>query len=348
MLITALYLAASFQVSEPVAPEPFDAQARVTEAVEILRREAYRRDAVDWSTLEREARAGAATATDDADMLRVYARLLDGLGDGHSFVQADPALMDAYRARHGEAFDAFKSYKPVTSTFTDRNQPEARTLALDHGATAELIVTPKVFGGSRNGTPYATAMFEQVAAASPRACGYVVDLRGNLGGNVWHMKAGLSALLGDAYLNTDPFARFENGAFIVNEGEYAGVAMTAATSWRSLPALAAAPVAVLIDDGVGSSGEGMAVAFKGRDRTRFFGQTTAGVASVNNGFMLKDGANLVVTIGMMSDRNGATYPDGVPPDDVVPFGPGDQADPDDAQVEAAKRWLAQQPGCRVF
>ena len=347
MLFPALLAVTLLQTGEPAPPEAFDAQARVTEALDILRREAYRRDAVDWAVLEHEARAGAAKAADNADMLRVYARMLDSLGDGHSFVQADPAVMETYRARHGEAFDAFRVYKPVTSTFTARNQPEARTLALTGRGSAELVVVPKVFGGGRVGVPYATALFDHIAAAAVRVCGYVVDLRGNQGGNVWHMKAGASALLGDSYLNNDPFARFENGAFVVNEGEYAGATMTAATTWRALPALAEAPVAVLIDDGVGSSGEGMAVAFKGRIHTRFFGQTTAGVASVNNGFMLKDGVNLVVTIAMMADRNGAIYPDGVPPDEVVVFGPGDETDPDDAQIEAAKRWLAQAPQCRA-
>ena len=50
--------------------------------------------------------------------------------------------------------------------------------------------------------------------------------------------------------------------------------------------------------------------------------------------------NLVV-----ADRNGRIYPDGVRPDTPVAHGEGDPADPDDAVVEAAKAWLAAQPGC---
>ena len=43
-------------------------------------------------------------------------------------------------------------------------------------------------------------VFGNIAAASDRVCGYVIDLRGNVGGNVWPMKAGLSPLLGETYL----------------------------------------------------------------------------------------------------------------------------------------------------
>lgn len=342
-------LAASFALlalQEPSHVKAFDPQQRLSEALDTVRAQAYRRDSVDWASVERRLREEASGATDAADMLRVYALLLDSLGDGHSFVQADPALVDAYKTRHGEAFDAFKTPKPQTSTFLMRNQLQARTLTLPNGAGVEMVAVPKVFGGGQNGVTYATALFGQIADASERSCGYVLDLRGNVGGNVWPMKAGLSALLGEPYLDSDPFARFEEGAFIVNEGEYKDMTMTAAENWRLIPALAEVPTAVLIDDGVSSSGEGVSIAFKGRPNTRFFGQTTFGVASVNTGLMLADGVNLVVTTDMMKDRNGQAYPTGIAPDEAVAHGPGDPDDPEDAEVEAAKRWLATQAACQ--
>ena len=68
-------------------------------------------------------------------------------------------------------------------------------------------------------------------------------------------------------------------------------------------------------------------------------------ASSNEGFTLSDGVNLVVTTSMMADRNGRIYPDGVHPDTPIAHGEGEPGDPDDAVVEAAKAWLAAQPGC---
>ena len=79
---------------------------------------------------------------------------------------------------------------------------------------------------------------------------------------------------------------------------------------------------------------------------RTFGEATYGVASANAGFPLPDGANLVITVAMMTDRNGRIYPDGFKPDTPIPAGPGLAADTDDAVVEAAKAWLAAQDPCR--
>lgn len=340
-MFAALALAAALQTPDQ---EPFDAAARVREAIAVVRPAAYRSAAVDWPALEADLLARAADAGDAVDLLPVYSRLLQALGDRHSFVQVDASLRETYRARHGREFDADVVRPPQTSGFIMRRERTARTLALG-AARAELVTAPKVFGGGQDARDYADAVFGHVAAAADRSCGYVVDLRGNVGGNVWPMKAGLSALLGDTWLNTDPYARFENGAFLINEGEHRDRAAARISDWRPLPRLADIPVALLIDDGVASSGEGIALAFRGRVNTRFFGQTTAGVASVNEGFLLSDGVNLVVTTDMMRDREGRTWPDGLSPDEPVPAGEGSAADPDDAVVEAAKAWLAAHPAC---
>lgn len=341
-MFAALALAIALQHAP--APAPFNARARIQEAITLVRPAAYRSAEVDWAALETDLLARSSDARDTVDLLPVYSHLLEALGDHHSFVQVDPALREAYKARHGREFDADVVRPVQTSAFIMRRDRTARTLALGV-AEAELVTAPKVFGGGQDARDYADAVFGHVAAASDRACAYVVDLRGNVGGNVWPMKAGLSALLGEAWLNADDYARFENGAFLINEGEHRDRVAARVSDWRPLPRLADIPVAVLIDDGVASSGEGIALAFSGRVNTRFFGQGTAGVASSNEGFLLSDGVNLVVTTDMMRDRDSRTWPDGRPPDVQVMAGEGSAGDPDDAVVEAAKTWLAGLTAC---
>ena len=322
------------------------AKALVSEAVAVVRRAALRSSAVDWASLETELLASASSAADTVDLLPVYRRLLGALGDNHSFVQVDPALREAYRARYGAEFDAVRGTGVTSSAFISRSEVSLRLITLNGGdRQAALITVPKVFGGGARSAAYANTLHDSIAGAAPAACGYIIDLRGNVGGNVWPMKLGLTALLGEDYDSKDTYARVRDGAATIIAGGDAGKQILKLGNWSALPGLDRAPVAVLIDRATGSSGEGVALAFKGRDQTRFFGRNTAGVASVTEGFTLSDGVNLVVTVEMMMDRNGAVYPHGVAPDVAVEAGEGSPYDPEDAVIEAAELWLASLPAC---
>lgn len=156
ILAAALTLTAATPQTADAATSPFDAQARVTEAIAAIRPTAYRRDAVDWAAIETQARSDAATAQDTVDLLPVYSRLLTALGDNHSFVQVDQSLRDAYKARYGREFDADVPRKPQTSTFITRRERTARPLALASGKQAELVTAPKVLAAGPTLAPMPT------------------------------------------------------------------------------------------------------------------------------------------------------------------------------------------------
>jgi hypothetical protein len=88
---------------------------------------------------------------------------------------------------------------------------------------------------------------------------------------------------------------------------------------------------VLTDRAVVSSGEGVAIAFRGRLATRSFGMPTCGLSTGNTDFPLSDGAILVLTESVMADRLKRKYGDSIPPDEIV-------SDPKQA-VERAVAWL---------
>lgn len=332
---------------------PFDPQASLDVAIVQVREIAFTTRKVDWPLLEGRVRSAGEGAGDQVDLLSAYQVLVEGLRDGHSFVIVSSEDRAEFKTRYGREFDDARASKQPTSSFTARRDPEARTIRVNAG-NAELIVVPKVFGSGERARLYADELYAHVSSAAERSCAYIVDLRGNQGGNVWPMTLGVAPLLGEGWKSYEvdrdnrrsTYARIEKAAIVVDAGEQAGLTILANANWRPLPALATMPVAVLIDDAVGSSGEGMAISFKGRPATRFFGERTYGLASSNEGFLIDDRINLVVTTTMMADRNGAIYLDGVAPDEQVAFGPGSAEDPDDAVVEAAKAWLAQQPACQ--
>ena len=346
-------LAAALLVAAPEPGPTFDPRARVAEAVQTVRPVAYRSAHVDWPALEAELMAMAAPARDTADMLPVYRRLLDALGDHHSFVQASTELREVYQARYGKTLYGDVVRPPHTSTFRSRDMVEHRELAVSDSRSVQWIAVPQVFGAGERAQAYAAHLFTATSDVSPRNCGYIVDVRGNTGGNVWPMLTGLSGLLGDGPAGRETkadasvviYAELREGAaIIVEEGEFKGREILRSAAWRPIPTLAAAPVAVLIDDSTASSGEGVAVAFRGRPETRSFGARTFGVSTANDGFELSDGVNLVVTVGAMTDRNGVAYAEGLDPDQIVAFAPSTGGG-EDSQIEAARAWLAAHPAC---
>lgn len=76
-------------------------------------------------------------------------------------------------------------------------------------------------------------------------------------------------------------------------------------------------VALLTDIGVASSGEAIAIAFRGRPHTRSFGTATCGLSTAVAQFPLKQGGRIAVVTSVMADRTKTPYGKAVTPDEVV-------------------------------
>lgn len=352
-----LGLALALVVATPGAAQDaptFDAQARVTEALEAVRPIAMNRDTVDWTAIEARARGIAAEASDTIDLLPAYHLIVWSLGDEHSFMQASDAQIDEWIRRNNRNRFLPDTPRPRASQSAfKRRTVSARDLALPNGRVAREVVVP-AHSGDDPGDAYGNAVAGHLTATAG-TCGYVIDLRGNTGGNMGPMILGLSPLMGEGYTipaiadatNFNAVMRIENGGVVGLESPNATETIPFETlaDWPEDPTLSTAPVAVMIDQATASSGEAVAIALRGRANTRFFGETTFGVASANLPRLLSDGITLHVTIALLRDSEGRTYLEGFPPDEAVATGPGRPDDPDDAVQEAAKSWLAQQTAC---
>jgi len=208
------------------------------------------------------------------------------------------------------------------------------------------VVVPMFDGADANG--FARALQELVHELDARRpLGWIVDLRGNGGGNMWPMLAGIGPVLGEGRVGAFRTLRgvgehwyYRDGrAGVENDGGESQFVAAAVAPPRVL-ATPSPPVVVLIDDGTASSGEAVAIAFRGRPRTRLIGTPTYGLSSSNQGFVLGDGANLVITTGLDVDRTGKEYADQVVPDEVV-SGPACASD-EDLQLARALDWLVEQ------
>jgi carboxyl-terminal processing protease len=183
--------------------------------------------------------------------------------------------------------------------------------------------------------------------ADAGACGWVVDLRRNHGGQVLTMLAGIGPLLGDAPLGG------------VGVGEMTRrITYAPATGTATLPAYGShrspvrvrlpdpeAPVALLLGPATNSAGEWIAIMFRSRPATRSFGEPTSGLPTDRVFVALSDADAMWVTSGTMFDRTGRAYDEPLEPDEFVAIDWAVLGEPDDPVVVVAREWLLAQPAC---
>lgn len=174
-------------------------------------------------------------------------------------------------------------------------------------------------------------------------CGWVVDLRGNGGGNMWPMLRGLHSLLRSQVQGTETVGMFISGRTpllwqvdvtgVLQNGQPAADPTLPVHTLRHV----GAPVAVLVGPRTASSGEATMLAFRGRAHSRSFGQPTAGFSTGNRPVQLDDGSMFLLTANLMADRAGNGDGARLAPDVALA---------NEAEVAAAARtWLLQQPAC---
>ena len=314
-----------FSPSENPAMEPA-AKTYLEDAISEVRAVALKADTVDWTQITRLAYAlsdGAAVPADTHDAVRLVLR---SLNDGHSFLMPPSEAKEIAR---NKAVDDFK-------------------IASTNLAGIGYVSVPGYTGDQQSRrTAFANEMQHRIAtvqAAGP--CGWILDLRGNTGGNMYPMLAGLTPLLGDGILGSFVSPKYSR-AWYIRDGR-AGSEGESIAAARPLAALSGGTgsIAVLTGPMTASSGEAVAISFTGRPNTRSFGQSTRGASTANSTVRLSDSAVMAITTATMADRNGKRYGGKIEPDEAVATGLKGVALADDPVVKAAIAWLDQQSGCR--
>lgn len=301
------------------------ARTYLTKVLDLMEQQSVMRHRVDWAQLRRRVLEQAHGARTASDTYGVIAWALNSLGDGHSFF-LDPQQSGA---RLGATTLSFEG-------LTGR--------ALEDGLG--YVSLPQVQGTQQTYDAYVRQGRAAVATADG-ACGWIVDLRDDRGGNMWPMLAVLGPVLGDGPAGGFVDADGNRSTWSIQHGN--AYADGEPVGWTDSEPItrSAAPVAVLTGHRTGSSGEAVAVAFRGRADTRFFGEPTYGVPTGNMVYHLSDGATLVLTTADDVDRAGRTYNAPIRPDEEVVNDPAAAVGGDrDRVLAAARAWLHQQPGCQ--
>ena len=271
----------------------------LNDLVDIMQANSVNRLTIDWTSFRAQVLSAAGSAQAIADASPAIGVALGLLNDHHSFYQRPTG--------GGISNPRFPSGCSVP-TVADATMPAdigyLRIGAFSGNAAAEVAL--------------ATDLHLRIAAQDRDAlAGWIVDLRGNGGGDMWPMLAGVGPILGEGTAGY-----FIAPAYTTAWG-YNGTASFDGTFLAVQPEkpyrlIAQNPrVAVLTNEAVASSGEAIVVAFRGRPNARSFGARTCGVPTANRAFVLSDGASLFLTTALDADRNRVTYDSAIPPDEAL-------------------------------
>jgi C-terminal processing protease CtpA/Prc len=278
-------------------------QAVLDAAINIVRTHALHAKEVDWATEEPKIRAMAVGAKDTRDVYPAIRTMLKLLGDHHSYL-----LVPAKAER-------------MKTTGKAMSQPE---VVLEAGSIGYVHMPGFSGTDTQAGTQFSAGIRTKIENLAAQVhCGWIVDLRNDTGGNMWPMLQALEPFLDGQKL----------GAFAFVDGHVKPWEITPHTDGdKNLPY---AKVAVLTGPHTTSSGEAVAVAFRGRDNTRSFGSPTHGLSTANGSFDLPDGSRVQLTVAVDQDRDGHRYGDKIEPDQTVDAS-GSEGD---ATLTAASQWL---------
>ena len=168
---------------------------------------------------------------------------------------------------------------------------------------------------------------------------WIVDLRYNGGGNMNPMLTGLTALLGEGNIggSSDRLGN-ELSNYVIKKGQFIDTESLVIDIDNPVQNPINDKIAILVSRYTISSGEVVAIAFKGKENTRFFGQQSAGMTTVTGYDFIDNETIMLISKAYYRDRNNEVYTNGVDVDEVIEF--DEYADfEDDKIIHESVKWL---------
>jgi len=312
--------------STPIPTLSPELQTYLDEALDLIQENSLYSASGNWTTLRTWAYESVVEAQSTADLYPAILMVLGAIGDRHGYVMP-PGDAEAYFEAPTESIPAI--------------QHELLQDQLGH------IIVPSFLSGNNETVLQFSG---QIRAAIQNldalgACGWIVDLRYNDGGNGFAMLAGLASLLGDGVYGYNADANGDLREWRYKAGKmYLGEILIVELPNPYQTQNSGAPIAVLTSELTTSAGELVAIAFRGWPNTRSFGQETLGRTTGPEGFYLSDGAILGISTIYFSDKTGRVYIEGISPDEYI-FEEKGPLFRDRSVPQQAIDWMLSQPAC---
>jgi carboxyl-terminal processing protease len=300
LLFVLILFSCSKDSTENISPE---AKSFLTEVLDIMEAYFIRKDQVDWKDMRDKVFETVSNAKTIDDTYPGIKKALILLNESHSY----------FIKPNGEyLFGVTKSCvaEKATTPIVPSNIGYVKVSSFTDASN------------SISAYNYANEIQTQIRNSDNSAIvGWIIDLRGNGGGNMYPMLAGIGPLLGDgtagSFVTVDnkitKWGYSSGGAFV---GSYTLIQIT-----NPYNILKPDPkIAILIDNKVASSGEITAIAFIGKEKSKLFGSPSCGFTTANTTFSLSNKSILVLTTSNVADRNGKTYGSSLIPDEIADNG----------------------------
>lgn len=288
ILLVTVFISCS---TEKKVPE--EVSDYLAEVLDLLERKSINKNEIDWNKLRDEVFKKAQNSKNIADSYSAIGYAISELKDNHSYFKpvSEP--------------EAHSANKPLP-ILSDEITPD------DIG----YVRIPFCIGGESEYAKYISEIRTKIEEqANAELKEWIVDLRGNFGGNMWPMLLSIEPLMGNGTLGYFVDADNVSEAWKIMDGEaYIGDELIMETNISSTQDFNHDFLAVLTNSETASSGEAIAVAFKFRKNSKSFGKPTFGVSTGCVSHQLSDGSVINLAQSVFADRKMIKYGNDIKPD----------------------------------
>lgn len=285
-----------------------NASKLLTEVFDLMKKNYYKKDFIAWDSLQllAQQQVKASTTCEGAyDAINHCFRLLK---EQHSFVM--PAIKAATYNNDTSYVCFSQNWKEqVGSCRAELLEPEIGYLEVPAISSTDRWICEKMSDSLQS-------LIAHLDRSGVKH--WIIDLRKNTGGNCWPMLTGIGPLL-----QTDTcvyFIRNEERVPVIykNGKTYQGKYERCGTSQPGYQ-LANKPLQIIVLTGnrTASSGEIVALAFRGMKETTMMGLPTAGLTTANATYQLSNNAMLVLSVCQEADRKGRIQEGRMKPDIII-------------------------------
>ena len=278
------------------------------EAFVFMQKNYYRKNAVEWSNLISAAKTKLNSSGNCNETYDIISWCFRELNETHSFIMP-PAKAAVYNNSPGILQAKTSIHELVGDIKAEIIDEGIAYLTVPWVSTTDSITCMLIADSIQQ-------LIAGLDAKNPK--GWIIDLRKNTGGNCWPMLAGIGPLLGNGICGYFVSAKEKIPIIYKNGSAFQGKYSRCSTGKPGYELKECnQPIIVLTGNRTVSSGEIVALAFKGKEQVSFYGEPTAGYTTANATYTLSDNSMLVLSVCQEADRNGKICEGRIMPDETI-------------------------------